>query len=108
MQPLRRFFSIVLLAVISFYSVPKEFLHELTSHHDTQDVICTDYCEHHFTVEHKHCDVLQLTTPPFHQPINNLSFVSDKLLCVVSIESTSNYHSSHSPFLFFRGPPSLI
>lgn len=108
MQNLRKFISVVLLAVISFYSTPKELLHGLTNHHDTQDVICTDYCEHHFTSEHKHCEVLQLTTPPFHHPINNLSFISDKLLCIISVESTSSYHSSYSSFLFFRGPPSLI
>jgi hypothetical protein len=27
---------------------------------------------------------------------------------IISIESTSNNCSSFSPFLFFRGPPSLI
>jgi len=108
MQNLRRFFSVVLLAVISFYSTPRELWHELSNHRDTEDVICTDYCEHHFTSEHKHCETLQLTMPPFHYPINNLCFVSDKLLCIVSVESTSNYYASYSPFLFFRGPPSLI
>ena len=108
MQQLRRFLSVILLAVISFYSAPKELLHQLTNHHDTEDVICTNYCKQHFTNEHKHCEVLQLTTPPFNHPINTLYFISDKLPCTISFESTGNYHSSYSPFLFFRGPPSLI
>jgi|ERR1041385_2330700 hypothetical protein len=108
MQNLRRFFSIFLLAIISFYSVPKELLHAFSSHHDTEDVICTDYCAHHFTNEHKHCEMLQLSVPPLHYSLQNFSFVLSGLLMIAPAEKTHEYHFSLSPFLFFRGPPALV
>src|SRR4051812_20223918 len=108
MKSFRRLISLFLLAAISLYIAPKDLLHELCQHEDTHDVICTDYCVQHFSNVHRHCEVLQLTTPPFHQTVNNFSFSSVELLCILSAESKSSYHFSLSPFLFLRGPPSLI
>ena len=99
--------SIILLAALSLFFAQKDLLHELLRHHDTEDFTCTDFCDHHFSSVHQHCDVLQLAAPPFHPQLNNFSFSSFDLLCVISFESKSSYHFSSSPFLFFRGPPAL-
>ncbi|MBK5286455.1 MAG: hypothetical protein JJE25_13735 [Bacteroidia bacterium] len=107
MKNFRKHISVVLLAAFSFLVAPNELLHEFLSHHDTEDVTCTDVCEHHISIQHQHCDVLQLTTPPFNHTLNNFSFSSGGLLCALSFESTSSYHFSSSPFLFFRGPPAV-
>src|SRR5437773_8693161 len=106
MTIIRRHISILLLAAISLFVAPKELLHGFLNHHDTEDTICNDVCAHHFSKHHLHCEILQLTTPPFHQTVNNFSFSFAELFCVLSVESKSSYHFSSSPFLFFRGPPS--
>jgi hypothetical protein len=86
---------------------PKELVHEFLSHHDTEDVVCAGVCKEHFSELHQHCDVLQLTTPPLYLAVNNFSFSFDKVVCISSTESTSGYQFYSSPFLFFRGPPSV-
>src|SRR5258708_6987932 len=107
MKSFRGHISLLLLSAFSFFIVPQDLLHELCGHEDTRDIVCTDACLHHLSKPHQHCEVLQLTTPPFHQALNNFSFASFELLCIVSVESTRPYHYSCSPFLFFRGPPSV-
>ena len=108
MKNFRSHISLILLAAFSLLLAPKELLHGFLSHHDTDDKICADVCAHHIGSQHLHCEVLQLTTPPFHQLLNNFSFSQVELLSVISFESKSSYHFSSSPFLFFRGPPALI
>jgi hypothetical protein len=105
MKNFRRHISLILLAAFSLFLAPKELLHEFANHHDTEDKVCTDACTHHLSKPHQHCEILQLVTPPFHQALSNFSFASSELLCFLSVESTSGYHFSGSPFLFFRGPP---
>ena len=107
MKNFRKHISIILLAAISLFLAPKSLLHEFLNHQDTEDFVCTETCGHHLSNEHQHCDVLQLSTPPFYNHLNNISFSSTELLCVISFESKSSYHFSSSPFLFFRGPPSV-
>jgi hypothetical protein len=106
-RKLRTYISILLFAVISVLLGPKELVHELLSHHhhDTEDAACADYCKEHIDEQHRHCDVLELTTPPLYLPVNNFSYSFEKLACILSVESTSSYHSHLSPYLFFRGPP---
>ncbi len=108
MKSFRIHISVILLASLSLFLAPKELLHEFLNHHDTEDKVCTDACAQHFSKPHQHCEVLQLVTPPFHQAVNNFSFASSELFCVISVESKSSYHFSSSPFLFFRGPPALF
>src|SRR5689334_731899 len=99
--------SFLLLAALSLFITPKELLHELSKHDDTVDVVCHNECSTHVETEHQHCDVLQLSSPPLYNSVTDFSFSSDKLSCLQSFESTSSYHFSCSPFLFFRGPPAI-
>ena len=107
MQNFRRYISFILLAAISLYIAPKDLLHELSGHEDAMDEICLDACAHHISEAHHHCDCLQLSSPPLYHSVNNFSFVSTALLSVQPVENVTGYHFSLSPFLFFRGPPSV-
>src|SRR5689334_23803153 len=106
MKSFRRLISLFLLAAISFYVAPQDLLHELAAHEHTQDVICTDYCAHHVSKEHHHCDCLQLSVPPLYHSLQNFSFVLPAQRNLTPQSATGDYHFSLSPFLFFRGPPS--
>lgn len=104
----RRLVGLFLLAAISVFIFPKELIHEFYHHEDSVDLICSDGCEGHISNEHQHCDVLQLNLPPLYFHVIGFSFPTSDLLCSLSVESCSNYHFASSPFLFFRGPPSLV
>jgi hypothetical protein len=105
LKKLRIALSFLLLATLSVFITPKELLHGFSKHDDTVDVLCNNECATHVEKEHEHCDVLQLYAPPLYLSVTDFSFSPDKLACLQSFESTSDYHFSCSPFLFFRGPP---
>jgi hypothetical protein len=103
-----RLISLFLLAAFSLVVVPKEMLHGFTHHEDSADRVCVDYCRHHIEEEHQHCEVLQLSSPPFYKTVNQFYFSFEKILCIQSFECESSFHFSLSPFLFFRGPPAIV
>jgi hypothetical protein len=107
LKKFRATISFLLLAALSVFITPKELLHEFSKHDDTVDAVCHNACATHVETEHQHCDVLQLSSPPLYLSVNSFSFSPDKLACISSFESTSSYHFSCSPFLFFRGPPAI-
>jgi hypothetical protein len=108
MKPIRSYISLLLLAAFSVLAGPKEIVHELLSHHDTEDVHCTDSCRDHFSEQHRHCDVLQLSSPPLCLSVNNFSFSFETVASSVASLPALGYHFSSSPFLFFRGPPAIV
>jgi hypothetical protein len=65
MRVLRTYFSVILLAVISFSITPKEFIHDLYDHSDT---IENEYCLKgilHVESIHHHCEMLNYAAFPF-------------------------------------------
>ena len=77
MRVIRTYLSVVLLAILSFSIVPKEFIHDLYDHSDT---IEDQYCLHgilHVESIHRHCEMLNYAAFPFEGisseiPFNNL------------------------------------
>ncbi|MBO9730378.1 MAG: hypothetical protein J7623_17190 [Chitinophaga sp.] len=61
---LHKIIAIILLGVFTINTLPREFIHEFSGHHDTTDVI-----HHHDGVtiseEHRHCDFLQIGIEPY-------------------------------------------
>ena len=80
MRALRTYFSVILLAVISFSITPKEFIHDLYDHSDTVE---NEYCLKgvlHVEGIHHHCEMLNYAAFPFEgnvgdTPLNNLPVV---------------------------------
>jgi len=107
MKQFRQITSHILLLVFLFASAPKELLHEFFHEHESKDFICNDSCGDHLTVLHEHCELLQLTHPPLYFSLQTFSFTADEIINIQPCAGTSDYQFFSSPFLFFRGPPSL-
>jgi len=106
MRALRTYFSVILLAVLSFAIVPKEFIHDLYDHSDT---IEDQYCLHgilHIEGTHHHCEMLGYAAFPFEGiaseiPFNNLPvFGSQPELVNYSFVNLDRFNLSR-----FRAPP---
>ena len=109
MKRFGQFFSFFLLLIFLFTVSPKEFLHELfhQHEHESTDLVCPTGCGDHISVQHEHCEILQLTNPPIYTPMQSSSPGGLELLWIQLPLLAGTYHFSSSPFLFFRGPPEL-
>jgi hypothetical protein len=88
-----------------FSSAPKELVHEFFHDHESADVICNDESGDHLSIQHQHCELLQLTSPPLFFSVHDFSLAGHTLLTVQACEVICEHRFSFSPFLFFRGPP---
>jgi hypothetical protein len=105
---IQKLIAAFLLAAVSLFVSPKELIHEFFHHEESMDITHADDCSGHLSAEHQHCDVLQLTTPPLFHHVINYSFSTPVLLFNLQVHIASSFHFVSSPFLFFRGPPSLV
>ena len=99
--------SVFLLAVISFFIVPKELIHEF-HHHDTVDAICMDDCKDYISNIHEHCDALQLNTPPLYHHVADFSFHFVSLPFSFLVKNTSADIANRAFSFYLRGPPALV
>ena|SRR5665213_4270520 len=65
MRLIRTYFSVILLAVISFSILPKEFIHELYDHHDTIESENSLKGLLHLEAIHHHCEMLTYSAFPY-------------------------------------------
>jgi len=103
----QKLIALFLLAVISFFITPKEFIHEL-HHEDTTDAVCMDACKDHIGNAHEHCDVLQLTTPPLYHAETVFSFHFISLAFSFLVKNTATYVAEPAFSFHLRGPPSIV
>lgn len=107
MKSFRKPSALFILLLFLFSSAPKELIHFVFHEHESVDIICHDTCADHLSIEHKHCELLQLSQPPFCTACNCFSLVANQLLFEQQIFLTTPYQFHSAPFLFFRGPPQL-
>ncbi|QJB35195.1 hypothetical protein HF324_29360 [Chitinophaga oryzae] len=62
----QKILALILLGVFTLNTVPREFIHIFTNHHDTQDTHASAG-DAMFSGEHRHCDFLQIGVEPFDQ-----------------------------------------
>ena len=103
----QKIIALFLLAVISFFITPKEFIHEL-HHKDTTDDICKDACKDHIGNVHEHCDVLQLNSPPLYHCETVFSFHFISLSFSFLVENTEAYVAQSAFSFYLRGPPTIV
>ena len=106
MRAIRTYFSVILLAVISFAITPKEFIHDLYDHTDTVE---DQYCLHgilHVDGTHHHCEMLSYAAFPFEGNTGEISF--NNLPVIVSRHVIQDYgfvQSLRYNLSRFRAPP---
>jgi hypothetical protein len=100
----RKHISGVLLLAICFYTSPKELIHEFF-HHDTIDCVVTHDGETSIGKEHFHCDLLQLTSPPFQQPLTSFSFYVSFSTFSFATQTDTIFIKEVADNYYLRGPP---
>ncbi|WP_143080866.1 hypothetical protein [Chitinophaga rupis] len=64
-QWLHKIFAIILLGVFALHTTPREFIHLFAPHEDTIDDC--GYKGNAFSIQHKHCEFLQIGVEPYEQ-----------------------------------------
>lgn len=103
MQKFRSFIALLLLAVVSFAIVPKEFLHAF---HDHKDTVHTN---HHGNVAlepvHIHCPIFNAESSAFVNETNDFDFTSTTLTYFHSVYLPAAAYTAAVPHTALRGPP---
>jgi hypothetical protein len=63
---LHKILAVILLGVFTLNTIPREFIHEFTGHHDTVDVFHL-HDGPAVSDHHRHCDFLLIATEPYEQ-----------------------------------------
>jgi len=100
-----RHISVFLLLISTLFIVPRELVHELTSHTDSHDEACSPFDGITITTLHHHCDILQVYESPFTpaDPVLKPSGESETAslytfyIAAFSIQAVSRFSN--------RGPP---
>jgi len=107
MYIIRQITAAFLVQVFLILAAPKELLHEFFHGKESVDFICKEGCGNHFSTQHDHCEVFQLSYPPLYFSLSHFSFTISEVFYNLPIKKIGAYYFSTSPFLFFRGPPAL-
>ncbi|HEY9258620.1 hypothetical protein [Chitinophaga sp.] len=104
---LHKILAIILLGVFAINTIPREFIHEFSGHHDTVDAVHqhdgVTISEHH-----RHCDFLQIGVEPYEPFVTLYIAPVQKVIWVfypLSIpETTHTTYYNLTP----RAPPAAI
>ena len=85
--------------------MPKELLHELSCHHDTEDTHCTPKDGLAVSTIHHHCDILQVFVQPYNAEDATLGF-SNAVKIISHYSFNAHLFSAEVVQRFvIRGPP---
>jgi hypothetical protein len=103
MALIKKIYSIVLLAIFLFASIPDELIHALAGHCDTIDYQGNEIL---ISPHHTHCEALQLTLPSFNPSAYKLSLNEEKIFRPILFPSRNIYFDGFSFQLpSLRAPP---
>jgi len=106
MQILRKYIGIVLLALMSFSVMPKEFIHDLYGHEDTIDGECCRKGIIHVEKVHQHCEMLVYAAFPY---IGAISYIAEKDVHFIVKKQLIADYAAFNEDLYnlsrFRAPP---
>ena len=103
----KKFISFFLLLLISVFVVPKELIHTLVDHNDTEDIRTVPNAPLSIEHQHTHCEFLKLNVPLY---FSDFKFFQAELPYSYFIFETFNEQSSIAPSFqlpALRGPPSF-
>jgi hypothetical protein len=106
MSVIRTYFSIILLAIVSFSIVPKEFIHELYGHNDSIENEYSLKGVLHFESVHHHCEMLNYAAFPYIDASLQLQFLSVPLYFIKPVTKLYGFVKLDRYNLAqFRAPP---
>lgn len=107
MQAIKKYISLFLLLVISVFIVPKELVHILVNHNDTEDVRTVPDAPQSIEHQHIHCEFLKLNAPLYFSDFKFFSFEQ----AFRYFTYNTNIENRNSIFVFLlpslRGPPAV-
>ena len=104
---IKRYVAILMLLVMTAYSVPKELLHELHHHVDTVDAPFKAGNSREVGTKHIHCDVFNFNGPVLLSSIHFFSFSDDFVPNSFSPTFSDEYFHHVTFDNFQRGPPTV-
>ena len=105
MIKIKRYVAILMLLVMTAYSVPKELLHELHHHVDTVDRPFKSGAGKEVGTKHIHCDVFNFNGPVLFSSVHFFSFSDDFVPNCYSPSFNDEYFHHVTFDNFQRGPP---
>jgi hypothetical protein len=104
LTPLKRHISVLLLLAFFIIAGPKELIHEFF-HHDTTDTPLNDITGTRIEKGHEHCDLFQLTSPPFRESITTVVFRNYSGSWIYTFLPEVFPYKNISETQYLRGPP---
>jgi hypothetical protein len=106
---IKRYVAILMLLVMTAYSVPKELLHEIHHHTDTVDTPFKTNATSEIGIKHVHCSAFEFNGPVLFYSFQIFTFSEDFTPYLYSPNfSTEDYFQYFTPDNLQRGPPSFI
>jgi hypothetical protein len=107
MNKLTRALACFLLAVLSFYIVPKEFVHALFGHEDTTDPVSfyANQSTAAISNQHTHCELLNFETDFFYGYAPEPPSVSGGILFYYYSLPLNSSGLPPAAYICLRGPP---
>jgi hypothetical protein len=106
-QWLHKILAIILLGVFAWHTTPREFLHQLAPHQDTQDHHNKKYDGLSFSEKHKHCDFLQIGVEPYEQISFHYQAPVQPVQWIYALPYIPAVERQHYADASLRGPPAL-
>ena len=104
---INKYFAVLLLAVMTAYSIPKELLHELHHHTDTVDGFYKSDATKEIGTKHTHCDVFHFEGPVLFYSFNE-NTITDNFTPYIHTATFIEEYFYHTTYdNFQRGPPCL-
>ncbi|MBK6446843.1 MAG: hypothetical protein IPQ03_06340 [Bacteroidetes bacterium] len=104
----RKYLSIFLLFLLGNILLPKELIHEFFHQEETCDVICSPGDGPEIGPEHRHCDILQLSSPPLYCSAVVFHFHLNVLENIAPVYKVSDNFCVYKGLHFLRGPPVFV
>jgi hypothetical protein len=108
MKRFKKHISFCLLLVLSFLIVPKELVHSLVDHNDTEDCRSVPDAPVSAEQQHVHCDFLKIITPLYLSEFNFTQFHLTEGYFVYHTPKVPEVSFSLFQLIFLRGPPAFL
>ena len=105
MHAIKKHISLFLLLVISVFIIPKELVHSIIDHHDTEDVRTVPDAPQSIEHQHIHCEFLKLNVPLYFSDFKFLSFSQPAIYFVFNVANIQNISGSSLELFTLRGHP---
>jgi len=101
----KKYIALFFILLSGLFILPKELIHEFTSHEDTLDATC--YASDGLAVseEHHHCDALQLFLPPCTTHDDTVQFSEFIKLISHAVFNSAAVSFEGVDSFSIRGPP---